>query len=63
MSQEDFKGWIHALAATLLAVMAAYNLLQLCTGGADMRHVVNAVIYTPLVPFEWWQTYCHWSGQ
>lgn len=62
MTDPQFKGAVHATAASLLAVMAAYNLLRLATA-PERKHVLNVCIYAPLCLFEWAQTYQHWKQQ
>ena len=62
MRDEDFRGGVHAAAASLLAVMAAYNLSRLAAGGSR-RHVLNLAIYAPLWGFELYQTWRHWQGR
>ena len=61
MTDHDFKGGIHAAAASLFAVMAAYNLMCLLTTRAP-RHAVNVSLYAPLWGFELYQTWYHWKG-
>lgn len=61
MRDEDFRGGVHAAAASLLAVMAVYNLSRLVVGGSR-RHALNLAIYAPLWGFELYQTWRHWQA-
>ena len=56
---DDFKGGVHAVAASLIAVMAAYNLMRLLSTRSP-RHALNAGVYAPLWVFELYQVYRHW---
>lgn len=60
MTEEDFRGGVHAVAACLFAVMAAYNLFRWCTTW-HRRNLVNVLLYAPLCGFELYQTWRHWS--
>ena len=60
MGEDTFRGGVHATAATLFAVMAAWNLMRLVATGRT-RHAVNVAIYAPLWGFEVYQTWRHWS--
>lgn len=60
MSEEDFKGGVHAGAGMLFAVMAAYSLMRWCSA-KQPRNAVNVLVYTPLLIWEWRQAWYHWS--
>lgn len=60
ISEESFKGGVHAAMGTLLAIMAAYNAMRWC-GTRQPRNAVNLLLYAPLVAWEWHQTRHHWS--
>lgn len=59
MSEEAFRGLVHMLAVSLFAVMAAYNVMRWCDDH-ELRHLINALIYSPLWGFEIYQTFLHW---
>ena len=59
MTEDTFKGAVHATAASLFAVMAAYNAMRLVSG-YERRNLVNVALYAPLVIFEWRQVRHHW---
>lgn len=61
MSEEDFKGATHAAAASLFAVMAAYNLMKFCAT-RERRNAVNVALYLPLTVWEWRQARYHWRS-
>lgn len=59
MTENDFKGWVHAAMASVVAVMGAYNLM--CwLADRHRRHGINAAVYAPLWLFEIHQTRQHW---
>lgn len=60
MTEEDFKGAVHAVAGTLFAVMAAYNVMRWCAT-KHRRNAINVLIYLPLAPYEGYQVWRHWS--
>lgn len=60
MHEDDFRGGVHAAAASLFAVMAAYNLMKLAATPTP-RHAVNVALYAPLWGFELYQTWRHWQ--
>ena len=60
MTEEDFKGAVHATAASLFAVMAAYNAMRLVST-RERRNLVNVALYAPLLIWEWRQVRHHWS--
>lgn len=60
MTEDTFKGGIHATMGTLAAVMLAYNAMRWCAT-RHKRNVVNIVIYAPLVLFEWHHVKAHLS--
>lgn len=57
---EQFKGGVHALAASLAATLLVYNAMRL-SEEHDWRHVLNVSVYLPLTIFEWMQVKGHWS--
>ena len=60
MTEEDFKGSVHAITLSLAAVMCAYNLMKWCSDGGT-RYAVNGILYgSLLLPFEGYQTWRHW---
>ena len=63
MTEETFKGAVHAGMATMLGVMLAYNLMRLCRDGERRRNVVNCCIYAPLLVHEWRQARHHWRRE
>ena len=60
MTEEDFKGAVHATAASLCAVMAMYNAMRWCATG-QRRNAVNVAVYAPLLLWEWREVRHHWS--
>ena len=62
MTEEDFKGAVHATAASLFAVMAAYNAMRLVST-RKTRNAVNVGIYVPLLVWEMTQVHHHWSRE
>lgn len=60
IAEETFRGGVHAAAASLFAVMTAYNLMRLLATGAP-RNAINVGLYGPLTCFEWYQAHHHWS--
>ena len=60
MSEETFKGGIHATMGALLVVMTAYNAMKLCAA-PKRRNVVNVALYLPLAVYEFAQAKYHWS--
>jgi hypothetical protein len=62
ITEEDYKGCIHALLGGVLSAILAYNLMKLSTTRKP-RHALNVGIYGPLVFFEAYQTWWHWHGE
>ena len=61
-SADDFKGGVHALLGTLLAVCAAYNVMR-GVMTKQTRNAINAALYTPLSLFEFFQARHHWKSK
>ena len=61
MTEDDFKGAIHAAMGGILAIMCGYNLMRLCATKRG-RFKFNVGIYVPLMLFEGYQTWFHWCG-
>lgn len=61
MTEEGFKGGIHATMGALLVVMAAYNALRCCSPARSRRHVANVALYLPGAVYEFWNAKHHWS--
>ena len=59
MTENDFKGGVHAAMGGIVAFICAYNLMRWCTTRGT-RHAVNVGIYAPLLAFEGYQTWLHW---
>lgn len=60
MTDERFKGGVHAVAMALACTMGLHNLKEACSERRRPRHVFNALLYLCAVPFEAWNTYDHW---
>ena len=60
MTENDFKGGIHAVMGGILSVMCGYNLMRWCATGRA-RFKLNVSVYVPLMLFEGYQTWFHWS--
>lgn len=63
VTEEDFKGGIHAVMGAMLVVMAAYNLMRLSGPSRARRHVINVALYLPGAVYEFWNAKYHWSQQ
>ena len=61
MSEESFKGGIHATMGALLVVMAAYNAMRLCGPTRTRRNMLNVAFYAPAAVYEFSQARHHWS--
>lgn len=59
-SEEDFKGYVHATAAGLFAVMAAYNLMKFASTRKP-KNLVNVALYAPMAAYEVHQARDHWK--
>ena len=59
VTEDDFKGGVHAAMGGLVAIMCAYNLMRWCATHST-RHAVNFALYAPLWAFEGYQTWLHW---
>lgn len=60
VTEETFKGGVHATVGTLLAIMAAYNGMK-CAGSHKTRNVLNVLLYVPLCLYEFKQAKYHWG--
>ena len=58
MSEELFKGYVHAVMATAVGMMAGYNAMRYAATG-QRRNLVNLTIYLPLLVHEWRQASYH----
>ena len=61
MSEDVFKGGVHAAMGALLVVMAAYNAMRLCGPTRARRNAVNVALYLPAAIYEMSQAKYHWS--
>lgn len=61
MTEDIFKGGVHATLASGLAVLAAYNAMRWLAAGR-WRNGMNLLIYAPLLLLEWHQARRHWAG-
>ncbi len=59
VTENDFKGWVHAAMGGIAAAFCAYSLMRWCATRGT-RHAVNAALYGPLWAFEGYQTWLHW---
>lgn len=59
MTEQTFKGGMHATMATMVGVLLAYNTMRWCST-RTRRNAVNIAIYAPLLLHEWRQTHYHW---
>ena len=59
MSEDTFKGGWHLAMALSFGVMAAYNLMRLCSTGRR-RNALNLALYGPLLVYECYQANHHW---
>lgn len=62
VTEEDFRGGVHATVGTLVAVCAAYNAMR-WVGTHARRHLVNALLYGSLWGYEVYQTHRHWGSR
>jgi hypothetical protein len=60
MTGEDFKGATHAFAASLFAIMAAYNALR-WVETKQRKNLTNVALYGPMALYEWSQVRHHWG--
>ena len=61
MTEEGFRGGVHATMGALFAVMAAYNAMRLCSPTWTRRNAINVALYLPGAVYEFANAKHHWS--